>query len=65
MIDAVIRFGIWKGFGLGVKRILRCNPFCAGGHDPVPCDIPEKAKKFSTENFCSDDDPEHKKEKYG
>ena len=21
---------------MGVKRILRCQPFCAGGHDPVP-----------------------------
>ena len=24
-----------KGTWLGVKRILRCQPFCEGGHDPV------------------------------
>ena len=24
------------GFALTVWRILRCNPFCKGGYDPVP-----------------------------
>ncbi len=34
--QAVDRFGVIKGLFLGAKRILRCNPFNKGGHDPVP-----------------------------
>jgi putative membrane protein insertion efficiency factor len=35
MYDAVSRYGALKGVGLGLKRLLRCNPFCKGGYDPV------------------------------
>lgn len=35
-IDAVREWGIIIGFALAVWRILRCNPFSAGGYDPVP-----------------------------
>lgn len=34
--EAVERFGVIKGSWLGAKRILRCNPWSAGGSDPVP-----------------------------
>jgi uncharacterized protein len=36
MYQAIKRKGILKGLALGAKRLLRCNPFCAGGFDPVP-----------------------------
>ncbi len=35
-LEAVRRHGFFKGSALGAYRILRCNPFCRGGHDPVP-----------------------------
>ncbi len=35
-IEAIARRGAVVGLGLALWRILRCNPFCAGGLDPVP-----------------------------
>ena len=35
MKKAIIKYGASKGFFLGIKRILRCNPFSKGGYDPV------------------------------
>ena len=33
--QAVEKYGALKGSWLGVKRILRCQPFSQGGFDPV------------------------------
>ena len=30
------KYGFFKGTYLTVWRVLRCNPFCKGGYDPVP-----------------------------
>jgi len=35
-IEAVERHGLRRGLSLGVRRLLRCQPFAKGGHDPVP-----------------------------
>lgn len=35
-IEALEKYGIFKGGLLAVWRILRCNPFSKGGYDPVP-----------------------------
>lgn len=35
-IEALKKYGALKALGLSVWRILRCNPFCKGGYDPVP-----------------------------
>jgi putative membrane protein insertion efficiency factor len=34
--QAILKFGIVKGMWLGIKRLLRCNPFHKGGYDPIP-----------------------------
>jgi len=35
-IEAVIKYGSIRGTIMGIKRIMRCNPFNPGGYDPVP-----------------------------
>ncbi|MDR0999631.1 MAG: membrane protein insertion efficiency factor YidD [Clostridiales bacterium] len=36
MYEALQKYGPFKGLALGAWRLLRCNPFCRGGYDPVP-----------------------------
>lgn len=33
--QAIEKYGVLKGSLMGIYRILRCNPFSKGGHDPV------------------------------
>lgn len=36
-IEALHTHGALRGAALSARRILRCNPWTAGGADPVPC----------------------------
>ena len=34
-LEAVDKYGAFKGSMLAVKRLFRCNPFFKGGYDPL------------------------------
>lgn len=38
-LKAYERHGFFLGTVLSIWRIIRCNPFCKGGYDPVPTNI--------------------------
>lgn len=35
-LEAILKHGFFIGTFLGIKRILRCTPWCKGGFDKVP-----------------------------
>ncbi len=35
-VEALKKYGIFKGGWLGIKRISRCHPWGSSGYDPVP-----------------------------
>lgn len=45
-IEALQRHGAGAGAYLAAARILRCNPFCEGGHDGVPDNPPALFTRF-------------------
>lgn len=34
-IEAFTKYGVFKGFYLSARRISKCHPWHAGGHDPL------------------------------
>ena len=54
-LEAIERFGAIRGTILATYRILRCNPFCRGGYDPVPERFTFKRQKPETEDSDTED----------
>ena len=46
-IEAVERYGAWRGSVLAIRRVLSCNPFARGGYDPVPQQTPQLSQRGS------------------
>mgnify|MGYP002623862896 CR=1 FL=1 len=40
-VIAIREWGFLKGVYISLKRVLRCNPFNAGGYDPPPKKLQE------------------------
>ena len=53
-IEAFEKRGFFMGLLLTVWRILRCNPFCKGGYDPVPERGFRNPKPLAEEAFSED-----------
>ena len=56
-VQAVQTHGVVKGLWLGLRRILRCHPFTAGGYDPLPLSgqgLEDRICKQSTEAKLKD-----------
>lgn len=45
-IQAIEKFGAFRGLALAVWRLLRCNPWSMGGIDYVPDKFTFKVKKY-------------------
>ncbi len=35
MVQALNKYGFFKGLSLGIIRVFKCNPFSKGGYDPL------------------------------
>jgi putative membrane protein insertion efficiency factor len=54
-IEAFQKRGFFVGLFLSVYRIVRCNPFCRGGYDPVPLrGIRPFSRSWEEDNGVSD-----------
>ncbi|MCH8181386.1 MAG: membrane protein insertion efficiency factor YidD [Proteobacteria bacterium] len=53
-LEALQAHGPAAGSYLAARRLLRCHPGCAGGHDPVPAQLSGLLSRFSSSNPSSD-----------
>ena len=57
-LQALEQHGAAAGSYLTLARLVRCHPWCDGGHDPVP---PEKPRLFTHLRHCAPHQPSQKK----
>jgi putative membrane protein insertion efficiency factor len=52
-LQALQTHGSAAGTYLTLKRLARCQPWCAGGHDPIPLEKPRLTFQLFTQLFHS------------
>ena len=57
-LAALEKHGALAGSYLTVHRLLRCQPFCKGGHDPVPDNAPRLFSRLISPVPCAPSSPE-------
>lgn len=50
-LDALAQHGAAAGSYLTLRRIVRCQPWCQGGHDPVPPPKSQRGARRSASLF--------------
>jgi putative component of membrane protein insertase Oxa1/YidC/SpoIIIJ protein YidD len=45
MVEALRKRGLVVGLLMGIWRLMRCNPFCEAGYDPVDKTAEQEAGK--------------------
>ncbi len=63
-MEAVERHGALRGSLLAAWRVLRCHPFCRGGHDPVPQEFWEIQPSSSTAVILSEERSDESRDRY-
>ena len=61
-LQALERHGAAAGSYLTLRRLMRCHPWCEGGLDPVPQELPRGMRLFSRLT-PSDDTPSSSRKK--
>ena len=49
-LQALDAHGAGRGSYLTLRRLARCHPWCAGGHDPIPMLFPHPVDKENLSN---------------
>ena len=52
-LQALQTHGAGTGSYLAAARLVRCHPWCDGGHDPVPVDRPRPMQRLMTRLLSS------------
>jgi putative membrane protein insertion efficiency factor len=50
-LEALQTHGAARGSYLTLRRLVRCHPWCAGGHDPVPQADQQFLSKLTSSNI--------------
>ncbi|MCV0437598.1 MAG: membrane protein insertion efficiency factor YidD [Hydrogenophaga sp.] len=56
-IGALERHGALVGSRLTLGRLVRCHPWCEGGHDPVPMERPALFSRLISSPSCEKKNP--------